>query len=156
VELLQKLSEYLTDTGSFIVRDGILDTNSIESLDQVERYILKNPDEAELFLKKYTDLSPFSHSLRIENDTIVGVWNEVREFLNKYTWGFESLYREAKEIVNFATLETYRKLFSRAGFDIEDEQLITQEEYFAYLDKIVAIKDARWNTKVVFSASKSV
>ncbi len=154
VELLQKLSKYLSHTGKFIVRDGILDTNSIQSLDQIEKYGLRNPQEAKLFLKKYTGLSPFSNSLKIKNDMIVGVWHEVREFLNKYTWGFESLYREAKEIVNFATLETYRKLFSRAGFNIKDEQLITQEEYFRYLDKIVEIKDRRWNTKIVFSASK--
>ena len=70
--------------------------------------------------------------------------------------GVRQLYREAKEIVNFASLEMYRNLFSKAGYVIEDMKLVKQEEYFTYLNKIIEVNDSRWNTKIVFSAKKNV
>lgn len=154
VELLEGLSKYLTDTGQFIVRDGILDVNSVDNMHQVEQYRLRDPKEAMEFLREYKYLSPFPNHLVIEDGVIRGVWYEVREFFNKYTWGFDSLYREAKEIVSFATLDMYEDIFSKLGFHIVSKQLVTQEEYFMYLDKIIDIGDKRWNTKVVFSALK--
>lgn len=155
VELIQKLSGYLTNDGRFIVRDGILDIESIDSLDQIEQYKLRNVEEGQRFLQEYNGLSPFPNNLKIEADNIIGPWHEVREFLNKYTWGFDSLYREAKEMVNFATIEKYQELFSKAGFTIEREILITQEEYFKYVNKVINIRDVKWNTKIIFSASRN-
>lgn len=154
VELLENLSSYLTKSGKFVVRDGILDIDSVKGMYQTEEYVLRNPVEAQIFLEEYKYLSPFPIHLQIKDGSVVGPWYEVREFLNKYTWGFESLYREAKEIVNFASLDVYRLLFSKINFNIDSLKLVNQEEYFSYLDKIVKIGDTRWNTKIVFSASQ--
>ena len=156
VELLKTLSKYLTNSGRIIVRDGVLDTASCSNIHEVESFKLRNVEEAKTFLNEYTYLSPFPNHLTIQNGNITGAWYEVREFLNKYTWGFDSLYREAKEIVNFASLEMYRNLFSKAGYVIEDMKLVKQEEYFTYLNKIIEVNDSRWNTKIVFSAKKNV
>jgi SAM-dependent methyltransferase len=156
VELLEKLSKYQTKTGQFIVRDGILDIESVTDIHQIDQYLLKKPTEAMEFLNKYTYLSPFPNHLEIKDDCIIGPWYEVREFLNKYTWGFDSLYRESQEIVNFATLEMYRRLFNKLDFSIRNKRLVTQEDYFKYLGEIVDIGNIRWNTKIIFSASKKV
>lgn len=156
VELFNNLSKYFKNSVKIIVRDGLLDTESVDDINQVESYKLRYAGEAKAFLEEYTYLSPFPNHLRIEGDNIIGVWHEVREFLNKYTWGFESLYREAREIVNFASIDTYHKLFDKAGYVINNQKLLKQEEYFTYLDKIVDIGDKRWNTKIVFSATRKL
>lgn len=156
VALIEKLSSYLAKNGKFIIRDGILDTTSVANMNKSERYELNNPKEAKIFLEKYTKLSPFQNHLSIQNKDITGPWYEVREFLNKYTWGFESLYRESQEIVNFASKDVYHEIFKKSGFKIEKELLISQEDFFSHLNKIVKIGNKRWNTKIVFSAEKII
>ena len=156
VEVLKILSRYLTNTGSIIVRDGVLDTTSCSNIYEIESFKLRNVEEARTFLNEYTYLSPFPNHSTIQDGNITGIWYEVREFLNKYTWGFDSLYREAKEIVNFASLEMYENIFTKAGYRIKDMKLVKQEEYFTYLNKIIEVNDSRWNTKIVFSAKKNV
>lgn len=154
VDLLKKLSQYLRNKGNYIVRDGLLDTTSVTDENQTEQIELINPEEAMSFLNEYTKLSPFPNKLSIEDGKITGRCNEVREFLNKYTWGFESLYRESQEIVNFASKDMYHELFNLAGFKIERELILSQEDFFSHLSKIVKIGEKRWNTKIVFSAIK--
>jgi len=156
IGLLKKLSEYLEDNGKFIIRDGILDTESVGNMDEIEKFELNNLKEAEMFLEKYTKLSPFPNNLSIQDGHITGLWHEVREFINKYTWGFESLYRESQEIVNFASKEMYQEIFNKAGFKIEKILLISQEDFFSHLKKIVRIGNKRWKTKIVFSAIKNI
>jgi len=155
IDLLKKLSQYLKDKGKYIVRDGLLDTTSVTDKNQTEQIELIDPEEATSFLDEYTQLSPFPNKLSIEDGKITGRWNEVREFLNKYTWGFESLYRESQEIVNFASRDMYHELFNLAGFKIEKELILSQEDFFSHLSKIVKIGEKRWNTKIVFSAIRS-
>lgn len=152
VELIKTLSKYLKENGSFIVRDGILDTTSAEDMNEEEKFELINPKEAKEFLDEYSELSPFPNNLLIENGYITGSSREVREFFNKYTWGFESLYRESQEIVNFASKEMYYEIFEKAGFKIDKELLVSQEDYFMHLKKIINIGNKRWNTKFIFSA----
>lgn len=155
IELLKKLSQYLETNGKFLIRDGILDTKSVDNSDELETYELNNPKEGKIFLEEYRKLSPFPNNLSIQDGQITGPWHEVREFLNKYTWGFESLYRESQEIVNFASIDMYHEIFNKAGLKIEKELLLSQEDYFSHLKKIIKIGNKRWKTKIVFSAFKN-
>ena len=77
----------------------------------------------------------------------------MKEFLNKLTWGSESLPREIQEQINFLSKDQWMRLIEWAGFSVVEYKTYTQPSYFHYLQQVAEL-DQIWDTHVLIVAEK--
>ena len=145
-ELFNKLKKMLNPGGRILVRDGFLLDGYNNRYAEVE---FVDKKDGMSFLSEYIKNYRFEEvPIAGGNGKIVGYLNPIKEFLNKYTWGWNSLPREINEKVSFF----YKKDFEELGsyFKFETETItVCQEEYFKYLDKKVILSNKPWDTTIL-------
>lgn len=169
VNCLVNMKKHLQPYGRFVIRDGILpdifnpccNLHSVPAMnfgncDDDKTFVnhpvvAKNPEDAMNFLKFLQHNSSFDFGLQIDrNGVFSGNFSDLVHFLNVYTWGWGSVEREKNERVNVFSLENWCDIFEKAGFNIIEKHVITQDDYFVHLEKFVALNGLRWETKVFF------
>lgn len=149
---LDSLSKYLKQGGYIITRDNYLSKSPgtqlrVQFLNEREFY------QAVIFYDALLnhlpeELTGYYSSLLFDGDmlTISGSEPKVREFMNKLTWGLESLPREAKEILFFS----YNSQFDQLGdstLKLVARENYCDHDYLGYLEKRVhTLKESEWNT----------
>lgn len=141
--------DYLTPDGIIIIRDGYYDTN-----EKIVKFKMVNPVETKLFFEAYKSYK--WERPEFDGEYLIGSLSSVKEFLNKYTWGWNSLPREINEKVGFFSIEDYVELSKILDTDISIHPIL-QVNYFTYLKKIVKIeKSQRWDTHYIVTISQRV
>lgn len=142
-KVLEEAQSHLNPGGTIVIRDGIDVGSHFEN-----QFILKDPDDAEKFLDKLHEESPFSFgSLMVWEESLYGELQDIVHFLNVYTWGWGSVERELHERVNFIRFYELEELVKDAGFAVVQHDAISQEDYFHHLSKLVDLREVRWVTK---------
>ena len=143
IDLITKLRDNnLADGGIIIIRDGF--TLDIEEC-EIRTKFIDNIDGKrfyDFYVKNYKWEVP-----AFDGKYIIGSVSVVKEFLNKYTWGWGSLPREINEKINFFSAKEYKEMAKSLGF-YSEFKLISQKSYFTYLKKKV-ILDYTWDTHLV-------
>ena len=144
--IIRVLSELVNkeNNGRIIIRDGYYDDNVSHPITAMR---LRYPEEAKYFKELAGDSLVGNLNLEFEGNYVIGIEKDIRNFLQTYTWGLHSLYREKNELHLIADSEY--KYFSIA-MDCSEFYLrpICQDEYFRYLDRIVKIEEP-WNTHAI-------
>ena len=163
----EKLLRYIKPGGKFIIRDGFKSENTATMDILMEhnsfkpkkdyRIKLKNPLEAIAFFLKCGEKSFIGKlSLQFTDDGyVMGMKDDVRTFLQTYTWGFESMHREKNENHLFATKdELYERITPYVCMNENTFKYtpICQQDYFKHLSKIAEI-DEMWNTHFVLEVT---
>lgn len=161
----EKLLRYIKPGGKFIIRDGFKSENSytFEALTnshlrpKKDYFIkLKSPLEAIKFFMDCGEESVIGRlSLEFDHKGVYGTKDQVRSFLQTYTWGFESMYREKNENHLFATKdELYEHIapYVRINETTFKYTPICQQNYFKHLNKIAEINEM-WNTHFVLEVT---
>lgn len=142
--LITKLrDENLTHGGRIIIRDGF--TLSCDDENSV-KFQFKDPIDGRRFYREYKKNYKWEKP-NFDGTYLTGTLNVVKEFLNKYTWGWDSLPREINEKVNFFSADEYLEMAKSLNF-YPEYKLILQKGYFTYLRKKVII-DGMWNTHLI-------
>lgn len=144
-DLLKNAASLLNNKDRIIIRDGFLDDSSKE----MSVRVLDTSFDVDYYLDNYM----YYHQLQRAGNRVSGPFNDVKEFLNKLTWGMESLPREIYEKINFLTKEEWTRLLSLAGFNIITLKTYTQPSYFYYLQKVAEI-DQIWDTHILIVAER--
>ncbi len=146
--LFQVAVKTLKPGGRIIIRDGFKDL-SLRDMTA----IIKDPDSFDI--ARYLDEYRFGGKLTFNAQTnqIGGRFTDVKEFLNKLTWGMKSFEREIQEQINCFTEQDYRKMLSKAGMEVQTVQPCLQPSYFFYLNKVAEINEV-WNTHLLVVAQK--
>lgn len=111
--------------------------------------LLDNDFDVDYYIKNY----PFAKSLERVGNRVEGDFNEMKEFLNKLTWGMDSLPREICERINFLTCHQWADLLTESGFNIISINAYMQPSYFYHLQKVAEISNT-WETHVLIVAEK--
>ena len=146
VHLLKEVSSLLSANGIIIIRDGIQPPGGEKLLE----LRLKNPKDAEAFLKHLLLTSPQKFPISILNGNLCGTQEAIVDFLNIYTWGWASCEREKYEKVNFATLEQWFSIFAESDLTVKEAHVISQNDYFKHLERLVYLSPKKWVTKAFF------
>lgn len=141
---MKMLSWYIKPGGRIIVRDGLASSEP-----KLEKYKLRNPEEAKVFYAKCGDSLIGNLPLSFKDGDICGLTNDVRNFLQTYTWGFGSLPREKNEKFLRLDNQGYQKLAKTIGARKVFCWNIVQADYFDYLDEIVDLKGETWSTHTI-------
>ena len=146
-EVLEKVACNLKPNGHIIIREGLGGTTSSVC------YPLVDDEEAKRFLKVIRQGkfgNDFTNTLRITNGELIGVDWAAREFLNKYTWGWDSLPREMDEFVTFMTLEHWdNDYWVPDNMEVVSFETTKAQDYFNYLRKLIDLEeDEEWDTHV--------
>lgn len=148
--LSRVVHDFLASGGSVLVRDGLAarpDRGDIVS------YRLRDDVDARYFMKAAaTHGRDYSHLYA--HGWLTGPHREVADFLNLYTWGWESLAREAHEVVNVFDADQWRDVVARSGLVAGHVETYSQPDYFRHLDEVVDLDGDVWDTKVLMSLSR--
>lgn len=147
IDLLIDANTLLKAGGRIIIRDGFLDTFNDEISVRIKN------DQEDFPIDRYIYDYTYQKSLTQVGNRVVGKFNEVKEFLNKLTWGKESLDREILEKVNTFSEKQWREILIEAGFEIIEMKTYMQPSYFAYLQQKVDL-DRVWDTHILIVAEK--
>ena len=145
VKTLKAASVLLPSQGRIIIRDGFLSI----SKKKMSARLLDNDFDVDYYIKNY----PFAKSLERVGNRVEGDFNEMKEFLNKLTWGMDSLPREICERINFLTCHQWADLLTESGFNIISINAYMQPSYFYHLQKVAEISNT-WETHVLIVAEK--
>lgn len=134
IELLKKLKDLLYENGKIIVRECLLVdkkeklqarfTNQLDGFDFYSEY-------SKQYKWKVPDLI-----LDRRGYKIVGCAESVLEFLNKYTWGWQSLPREINEKVYFADFFDWTSIEKSLELTMAIRTVL-QKDYYKFLNKKV-------------------
>lgn len=149
VKSLVEVKKFLNPNGEIVIRDGIMPISE----DYAHAVELREPKDAEKFLSYLREGPQNFDNITIDNGILHGSMVGIINFLNVYTWGWNSAPRERMERVNFATEEQWNKIFNRAGLTIVESNIIKQDSYFDNLNKIVDLNGLMWSTKAYFKLS---
>lgn len=145
--VLAEAESMLLPGGRIIIRDGFLSGNQKTTSVRV-----KDTDfDIDGFIKEY----PYGTKITRQGEVITGPFDDVKEFLNKLTWGKRSIEREIQEKINFLTPEEWGSILSEGGYKDIKITLYTQPSYFFYLQKVAEIKST-WPTHILITAEKGV
>ena len=131
---------YVKKGGLILVRDGLAKSGNEEI-----RLRLVEPLVAKAFYLECGDSIIGNLDIRFEGDEVVGDVNDVRNFLQTYTWGFESLPREKNEKFLRLDKEGYKRIGKQIGAKTFIWE-VCQKDYFEHLKKLVVLKDGTWTT----------
>lgn len=133
VETLARYALRRNGDSMIIIRDGLIREQDRKK----EAYIsLINPLEAYRFFQEAGDTLVGRLNLNFSRDRLSGTEEDVRNFLQTYTWGFESLSREVHEL-QVLPESLYTEIQLKTGPTRVSYQIRTQKEYFKHLAKIV-------------------
>lgn len=151
VRVLREAGSLLRPGGSIVIRDGIRPSGGSVPV----RLRLSDPDDCEKFLAYLKAESPWEFRVTVRDGHLSGSLEEVSHFLMVYTWGWASAHREKEERVNFAGLGDWMSILRDAGLTVIELNVISQEDYFAHLSKLVDLGGLRWETKIFIQAALS-
>ncbi len=139
---LKKTNELLTDNGSIIIRDGLLEDNIYTPV----IISFKDKEDCSLLYRFQKEFRGFD-KIEIDNKIIKVDENKyivsrrfLKEFLYTYTWGKESFDREINERFGILTNNQWINLLKETGFEIDFIGL-AHEEYEKYLEEKVTITE---------------
>lgn len=144
LSFLKELRDYLCPNGIIVIRDGIADKDNREV-----SYELDDPWEARTFYEDAGDSLIGNLPLTFEDGYVAGKTNDVRNFLQTYTWGYPSLYREKHEKFIRFTDREYREIGKEIGAQIAVVWETTQKEYFDYIGRLVVLNGETWPTHAI-------
>lgn len=125
-------TDNLKNKGTMIVRDGFSIGRGWAKCK------VRDMEDAASFVNELLDLSPFGYNLTFHEGYLTGDVDSIKEFLNKYTWGRESLPRESQEIIHFWSEKDWGIMSPK----FEVSFMYTRAaDYFNYLDKLVVVND---------------
>lgn len=145
-DLFKKLNEMLKPGGRIIVRDGFLTNGN----SKISSTFIDQEDGFNFFKNYERGYKWEKPELRIGSDgyKVIGTLDTVKEFLNKYTWGWNSLPREVHEKINFFSQNDFRKLGDSFGYRT-NVSYVLQKEYFEYLKQKVNLNKEIWDTTII-------
>ena len=142
---LDNVARFVDDHGYIISRDNYVQPGEAKNTEFkfINHRALKVAVE---FAKKLSALMPLSLKMAGDwnlifdesTETITGPDRAVKEFLNKLTWGEESLHREAKEMLFFLSPDDWKQIMP-AGFDVVGTYSYMDEDYLNYLRRYIII-----------------
>lgn len=142
--LLVQANALIRKGGRIIIRDGFIDSSK-----QNMSVRVLNGFDVEDYIKRYK----WADTLNVFGNRVQGEFNQMKEFLNKLTWGSESLPREIQEQINFLSRGQWVRLIEWAGFSVVEYKTYTQPSYFHYLQQVAEL-DQIWDTHVLIVAEK--
>lgn len=160
--LIQKLYNNLYSFGQFIIRDGYAEdpvNNSITS------YQLRHPEEAYRFYKACGNSIIGRLNLDFYKDVVMGSKNDLRAFLQTYTWGWDSMEREKHEnqiwLSRSAALHLFEHKIDGFQYPLKKHYFpetleyipICQPNYFNHMNELIVMKDM-WNTHAIVNITK--
>lgn len=145
VDVLRESLRVLSKGGRIIIRDGFLETNNT----CFSVRLLDDSFDVNYYIANYM----YTDSLNYSGNRVEGEFNEMKEFLNKLTWGMDSLPREINERINFLTQDQWGELLEQIGFNIVEVKTYMQPSYFYHLQKVVEL-DRVWDTHILIVAEK--
>ena len=122
----------LKNKGTMIVRDGFSTGGGWAKCK------IRDMEDAASFVSELLDLSPFGYNLTFHEGYLKGDVDSIKEFLNKYTWGRESLLRESQEIIHFWSEDDWGIMSPM--FEISF-MYTRAADYFNYLDRLIVVND---------------
>ena len=132
--------------GLIIIRDGFIRDRDKDDIRTIK---LRDPEEAYRFYQAAGDSLVGNLELYFSKNELHGCDIDVRNFLQTYTWGFQSLYREAHEL-QVIPESVYKSIEKELKPNSVDYQILTQAEYFLHL-KDIADFEGTWDTHVIAS-----
>lgn len=146
VNVLRESLRVLSKGGRIIIRDGFLDDNHT----RFSVRLLNDNFDVDYYIANYR----YANSLNYSGNRIEGEFNEMKEFLNKLTWGMDSLPREINERINFLSQFQWYQLLEQVGFNVVEAKTYMQPSYFYHLQKAVEL-DRVWDTHILIIAEKA-
>lgn len=144
---LNELKSFLKPKGYIISRDNFVSNSMSVNTTQMSFVYSGITEEAGLFLDKLIESTPLilkDHFINLSIDkstnTISGSERAVLEFLNKFTWGEESLPRESQESLFCFSPSDWPNIIP-SDFKIISQYNYTDTNYLGYLAKLVEIKE---------------
>lgn len=144
--LLKEAFNMLLPGGRIIIRDGFLEKYSYHKM-QVR--VKKTDFDVDKYIKEY----PFGTRIKRTGETVSGPFNDVKEFLNKLTWGKASYDREIQEKINFLASSDWDSILYESGFRNIVCKTYMQPSYFFHLQKVAEITQL-WDTHILITADK--
>lgn len=144
---LNELKSFLKPKGYIISRDNFV-SNSM-SINTIQMSFVNSgiTEEASLFLDKLIESTPLilkDHFINLSIDrstnTISGSERAVLEFLNKFTWGEESLPRESQESLFCFSPQDWKTMTPKS-YNIIAQYNYVDSSYLSYLRDIVEIPE---------------
>ena len=150
LSVLQEATNNLNSGGRIIIRDGFKANGGTTTVK------IKRPTEFDIerYIKQYRFGKPITFNST--TNEVKGRFNDVKEFLNKLTWGMKSLDREICEQINCIPLGSrygYEHFMKQVGLSPRVVKSYPQTSYFSYLDKVAEIKEI-WDTHALIVAEK--
>lgn len=143
--VLAEAERMLLPGGRIVIRDGFLSVNK-----ELTSVRVKTTDfDVDGFIKEY----PYGTKITRQGEVVTGPFNDVKEFLNKLTWGKRSIEREIQEKINFLTADEWGVILKDSGYKNIRITFYTQPSYFFYLQKVAEIKSV-WPTHILITAEK--
>lgn len=144
--LLKEACSMLLPGGRIIIRDGFLEMSEGKN---AEVRIKETDFDVDKYIKDY----PFGTKIKRAGEIVSGPFNDVKEFLNKLTWGKASYDREIQEKINFLSGREWNSILHEAGFKNIVYRTYMQPSYFFYLQKVAEITGL-WDTHILITANK--
>lgn len=162
-KLIKELSPSLKPGGLLIIRDGYAELPVNNKWDSLK--LVDFEDAYTFFTEDCYGGTIFRLDLDFnESESMIfGRLNDLRAFVDTYTWGRESVEREKHENRLWMNKESLIKLFtysnpSKYGSEYNLNSLtcipICQPGYFTYLEKIIKV-DKMWNTHAIATIRKN-
>lgn len=154
---LKNLQTKLRSGGILVIRDGMRSRRYSYPRENGYSVKLRNPEKAKQFFEKCEAGSLISKlSIYFEEDYLVGDTDDVRSFLQTYTWGEDALEREQHENHLFASVNEIKSfLCDDLEYNPDDFKAteICQQNYFKHLDKLIEVEEM-WNTHMIITSKK--
>lgn len=144
-DVLKEAREMLLAKGRIIIRDGFL----TGSRNQIAARIKDKSFDVDAYIENY----PYGTRISRRGDIVTGPFDDMKEFLNKLSWGNASISREIEEKINFLTPQEWDTLLKECGYTNITIITYTQPSYFFYLQKVAEI-EKMWPTHILITAER--
>jgi SAM-dependent methyltransferase len=139
----------LTPGGRVIIRDGVKtnsqDVVSVKIHDDDLLTLAKSYLRDFKGLRELRDTNDKWTSLNINDNVITGNINLIREMIYTITWGPMSYPQEVQEQFGYMTLEEYKNVLNRVGFNVIEAKEFTEPGYPKHLEGKVELIDFTWD-----------
>lgn len=154
---VEQITRHLKPGGSIIIRDGFAES---EDDNDFVVYKLIDPEDAEDFYNSCKGTMIGKLPITFFGGHIIGFANDVRAFLDTYTWGWDSKPRESQENKLWCSIEEVYDLFGCEEYEECKYDLssllyvpICQFNYFDHMSKLIEVKNM-WNTHAIIAIKK--